>query len=94
MSRMAEKWEEERQHQLELTVARAEAAHEALPESLLLSHEMIRALQHQVAELVTRLSASGPRWRERLWGFGFGILASLVASAAWPNLTKLSSFLQ
>ena len=42
MSRMAEKWEEDRRHKMEVEFARAEGAHEALPESLRESHELIR----------------------------------------------------
>ena len=94
MSRMAEKWEEDRQHKMELEVARAEGAHEALPESLLKSHELIRALQSQVSELIAQVKAPGPRWRERVWGFGFGVVASLVATAVWPRLVSAVPFLQ
>ena len=90
MSRMAEKWEEDRQHEMELKFARAEA----LPESLLESHELIRALQSQVSELITQVKAPGPKWRERVWGFGFGVVASLVASAVWPRLVSAVPFLQ
>ena len=39
---MAEKWEEDRRHKMEVEFARAEGAHEALPESLRESHELIR----------------------------------------------------
>ncbi|MBU1891399.1 MAG: hypothetical protein KKE21_00665 [Gammaproteobacteria bacterium] len=84
---MAEKWEEDRQHKMEVEFARAEGAHEALPESRLESHELIRALHRQVAELIAQIKAPGPKWRERVWGFGFGVAAaSLVATAVWPRL--------
>lgn len=94
MSRMAEMWEEDRQHKMELEFARAEGAHEALPESLLESHELIRTLQRQVSELIVQIKAPGPKWRERVWGFGFGVVASLVATAAWPRLVLALPFLQ
>lgn len=94
MSRMAEKWEEDRQHKMELEFARAEGAHDALPESLLESHELIRTLQRQVAELIAQVKAPGPKWRERVWGFGFGVAASLVATAVWPRLAVALPFLQ
>ena len=91
---MAEKWEEDRQHKMEVEFARAEGAHEALPESLLESHELIRTLQRQVSELIVQIKAPGPKWRERVWGFGFGVVASLVATAAWPRLVLALPFLQ
>lgn len=91
---MAEKWEEDRQHKLEVDFARAEGAHEALPESLLESHELIRALQRQVAELIAQIKAPGPKWRERVWGFSFGVAASLVATAVWPRVLVALPFLQ
>ncbi len=91
---MAEMWEEDRQHKMELEFARAEGAHEALPESLLESHELIRTLQRQVSELIVQIKAPGPKWRERVWGFGFGVVASLVATAAWPRLVLALPFLQ
>ncbi len=94
MSRMAEMWEEDRQHKMELEFARAEGAHEALPESLLESHELIRTLQRQVSELIVQVKAPGPKWRERVWGFGFGVVASLVATAAWARLVVALPFLQ
>ena len=94
MSRMAEKWEEDRQHKMEVKFARAEGAYEALPASLLESHELIRTLQHQVSELIAQLKAPGPKWRERVWGFGFGVVASLVATAVWPRLVAAVPFLQ
>lgn len=94
MSRMAEKWEEDRQHKMEVEFARAEGAYEALPASLLESHELIRTLQHQVSELIAQLKAPGPKWRERVWGFGFGVVASLVATAVWPRLVTAVPFLQ
>lgn len=93
MSRMAEKWEEDRQHKIEVEFARAEGAHDALPESLLESHELIRMLQCQVAELIVYIKAPGPKWRERAWGFGFGVVASLVAAAIWPRLVMAILFL-
>ncbi len=91
---MAEKWEEHRQHKMEVEFARAEGVHEALPESLLASHELIRTLQHQISELIALLNAPGPKWRERVWGFGFGVAASLVATAVWPRLVAAVPFLQ
>jgi hypothetical protein len=94
LSRMAEKWEEDRQHKMELKFARAEGAHEALPESLLESHELIRMLQRQISELIDQVKAPGPKWRERVWGFGFGVVASLVATAVWPRLVAAVPFLQ
>lgn len=94
MSRMAEKWEEDRQHKMELEFARAEGAHEALPKSLLESHELIRTLQSQVSELIAQVKAPGPRWRERVWAFGFGVVASLVATAVWPQIVSAVPFLQ
>ncbi|MBP8278248.1 MAG: hypothetical protein KAX55_15290 [Propionivibrio sp.] len=94
MSRIAEKWEEDRQHKMELEFARAEGAHEALPESLIESHELIRTLQRQISELIAQLKAPGPKWRERVWGFGFGVVASLVATAVWPRLVAAVVFLQ
>ena len=90
---MAEKCEENRQHEMELEFVRAESAHEALPDSLLESHELIRTLQRQILELIAQLKAPGPKWRERVWGFGFGVVASLVATAAWPRLVALVPFL-
>ena len=91
---MAEKWEEDRQHKMEVEFARAEGAHEALPESLLKSHELIRTLQGQVSELMVKIQAPGPKWQERAWGFGFGVVASLVATAVWPRLVAALPFLQ
>lgn len=91
---MAEMWEEDRQHKIELEIARAEGAHEALPESLLESHELIRTLQRQVSELIVQIKAPAPIWRERVWGFGFGVVTSLVATAAWPRLVLALPFLQ
>jgi hypothetical protein len=94
LSRMAEKWEEDRRHKMEVEFARAEGAHEALPESLRESHELIRALQRQVAELIVQIKAPGPKWQERMWGFGFGVAASLVATAVWPRLVVALPLLQ
>lgn len=94
MSRMAEKWEEDKQHKLEVEFARAEGAHDALPESLLENHELIRTLQRRVAELIAQIKAPGPKWQERMWGFGFGVAASLVATAAWPRLVVALPFFQ
>lgn len=91
---MAEKWEEDRQHKMELELARAEGAHDALPKSLLESHQLIRTLQHQIAELTTQIKAPGPKWRERVWGFGFGVVASLIATGVWPRLVVAIPFLQ
>lgn len=91
---MAEQWEEDRQHKMEVEFARAEGAHEALPESLLESHELIRVLQRQVAELIAQIKAPGPKWRERVWGFGFGVAASLVATAVWARLVVVLPLLQ
>ena len=91
---MAEKWEDDRQHKMEVEFARAEGAYEALPASLLESHELIRKLQHQLSELIAQLKAPGPKWRERVWGFGFGVVASLVATAVWPRLVAAVPFLQ
>lgn len=91
---MAEKWEEDRQHKMELEFARTEGAYQALPESLLASHELIRTLQHQISELIAQLNAPGPKWHERAWGFGFGVVASLVATAVWPRLVAAVPFLQ
>lgn len=91
---MAEKWEEDRQHKIELEFARAEGAHEALPESLVESHELIRVLQRQVSELIAHVKAPSTQWRERLWGFGFGVVGSLIATAVWPQLVGAVPFLQ
>ena len=62
---------------MEVEFARAEGAHEAVPESLLESHELIRTLQRQVSELIAQVKAPSPKWLERVWGFGFGVVASL-----------------
>ena len=94
MSRMAEKWEEDRLHKIEVDFARAEGAYDALPESLRESHELIRALQQQVSELITHIRAPGPKWRERAWGFCFGMVASLFASAIWTRIVITIPFLQ
>lgn len=92
---MAEKWEEERQHKFELELARAEGAYDALPESLRESHELIRTLQHQISDLTIQMNAPGPRWREHGWGFFFGVIASLVATAVFPRLvTAINSILR
>lgn len=91
---MAEKWQEDTQHKMEVEFARAEDAHEALPESLLESHQLILALQSQVAELIAQINAPGPKWKERVWGFGFGLAASLVATAVWPRIVEAVAFLQ
>lgn len=91
---MAEKWEEDRQHKMELDLGRAEGAHDALPESLLESHGLIRILRREMAELIMQLKAPGPKWKERMWGFGFGVVASLVATAVWPRLIVALPFLQ
>jgi uncharacterized coiled-coil protein SlyX len=91
---MAEKWEEDRQRTMEVELARAEGAFEALPASLLESHELIRTLQLQVSELIAQFKAPGPKWQERVWGFGFGVVASLVATAVWPRLVVAIPFLQ
>jgi len=93
LSRMAEKWEEDRQHRIELEFARAEGALEALPESLVESHELIRSLQRQVSELIAHGKARGPKWQERMWAFFFGILASLFATVVWTRLADALSFL-
>lgn len=85
---MKERWEENRQHESELDWARAEAVYDALPQSVTESHKMIRDLQKQVAALFAHLNAAGPKWRERLYGFGFGIISSLVATAVWPKLVS------
>jgi hypothetical protein len=90
---MAEKWEEDRQHKMEVDFAYAEGAHDALPDSLLESHELIRTLQHQIAELIAQIKAPGPKWKERVWAFGFGVIASLVATAVWPKLIAAIPFL-
>jgi hypothetical protein len=89
MGRMAEDFEREREHQVELEWARIEAAHDALPETLKESHQLIVALQTQVSDLVRQSNAAGPKWVERLYGFGFGIVASLVASAAWQKASSV-----
>ena len=94
MGRMKEEVERDRQHQTDLKWARAEAAHDALPQSLSESHEMIRSLQEQVLVIVRQMNAAGPKWKERLYGFGFGVIASLVATAVWPKLAKILPFLQ
>lgn len=94
MSRMAEKWEDDRQLNRELKFARAEVAYESLPESLIESHELIRSLQRQNAELTAQVKAPGPKWRQRLLGFGFGAVASLVATVVWPRLDSVVPFLQ
>lgn len=94
MSSIAEMWEEDRQHKMEVEFARAEGAYEALPESLLESHELIRALQRQMSELIAQVKDPGPKWRERVWGFGFGVAASLVATAVWPRLVSALPYLQ
>jgi uncharacterized coiled-coil protein SlyX len=91
---MAEKWEEDRHHKMEVEIAYAEGTRDALPDSLLESHDLIRTLQHQIAELITQIKAPGPKWQERVWGFGFGVMASLVAAAVWPKLIAAIPFLQ
>jgi hypothetical protein len=94
LGRMAEQWEEKRQKDFEVAFARAEGVHEALPETLLESHQLIRGLQQQVDVLDRCLRAPWSKLRERLWGFAFGVLASLVATAIWPNLLALASLLR
>ncbi len=91
---MVEKWEEDRRHKTEVEFVRAEGAYEALPESLPESHELIRNLQRQVSELIAQVSAPGPKRQERVWGFGFGVAASLVATAVWPRLVSALPYLQ
>lgn len=79
---------------MELEVAHAEGAAEALPKSLLESNPLIRTLQRQISELIAQTKVSDPKWRERIWGFAFGVVASLVATAIWPRLVAAIPFLQ
>jgi hypothetical protein len=91
---MKEIWEQERQHKMEVEFAYSEGTHDALPESLLESHELIRRLQHTVDGMVAQAKAPGPKWRERLWAFSFGVFASLIATGLWPRLILALPFLQ
>lgn len=87
MGCMKELWEIEQRHKTELAFVRAEAAYEAVPQTLREGHDMIRQLQHVVLTLSRRAEESGSYWEERMWGFGFGVLASLIASALWQGLS-------
>lgn len=86
MGRMAELAYEREQIEQEIAIARMEAEHDAIPNSLAESLEIIKALRAQLgtlAESFERANSPSARNKERAIGFILGVSASLVAALAW-----------
>jgi hypothetical protein len=86
MGRMAELAYEREQIEQEIAIARMEAEHDAIPNSLAESLEINKALRTQLSLLADSFErANSPRERnkERAIGFALGITASLIAALVW-----------
>jgi hypothetical protein len=86
MVRMAELAYEREQIEQEIAIARMEAEHDAIPNSLTESLEINKALRTQLSSLADSFErANSPRERnkERAIGFALGITASLIAAVVW-----------
>jgi hypothetical protein len=92
MGRMSELAYEREQIEQEIAIARMEAEHEAIPNSLAESNEMIKTLRSQLSSLATSFEAANSpkaRNKERALGFGLGVLASLLAALVWLGMGVL-----
>jgi len=90
MGRMAELAYEREQIEQEIAIARMEAEHEAIPNSLAESLEINKALRAQLSSLADSFEkANSPKERnkERAIGFVLGVCASLLAALAWWGMT-------
>lgn len=86
MGRMAELAYEREQIEQEIAIARMEAEHDAIPNSMAESLEHNRALRTQLGSLVARFEEiNSPRARNRERGVGFllGVAASLASALLW-----------
>ena len=92
MGRMAELADEREQIEQEIAIARMEAKHEAVPNSLAESLEIDKALRTQLGSLVAnfeRVNSPKERNKERAVGFALGVAASLCAALVWWVATNL-----
>lgn len=86
MGRMAELALEREQIEREITVAKMEAAQDALPMSFAESLEIVKMLRSQLGRLASefeKANSSRERNKERAIGFGLGVVASLIAALLW-----------
>jgi hypothetical protein len=87
---MAELAYEREQIEQEIAIARMEAEHEAIPNSLDESLKIIKVLRTQLSSLADnfeRANSTKERNKERAIGFALGVCASLLAALAWWAMT-------
>lgn len=91
MGRMAELAYEREHIEQEIAIARMEAEHDAIPNSLAESLEINKALREHLLSLTDsfeKANSRGQKYRELMMGFLCGILASLIA--AFNNIMAIT----